>query len=221
MTWRLRKIFFIPILTIILSACGSSAGFSSEDLKASRAAALTDIALTAEATPIPSETPTESPTVAVSPSLPPTLGPTRTATRPPAVVEPPCDDSAFIVDVTIPDGTKMEPGEEFIKTWSFRNTGTCRWTTEYTLAFVSGNPMDGVATFVPAPVDPGGTIEISVGLVAPSDNGTYTSNWRLKNPDGKFFGDMVYVQIVVTGGSTAATATSEEAPTATPETTAT
>jgi hypothetical protein len=196
----IRRFPFLLALAFALSACGAASGPSVDAMKATQAAALTDVALTLQATPLPSATPSPGPTEEVSATLSPTLGPTRTATRP-AVIAPLCDDSAYVSDVSIPDGTVMQPGEEFIKTWSIRNTGTCSWTTAYALDFVSGKRMDGVITYVPHAVDPGDVLEISIGLVAPSDAGTHTSYWRLKNADGNFFGEMVYVQIVVPGGS--------------------
>src|SRR5512141_2699521 len=32
-----------------------------------------------------------------------------------------CNNSAFVADVTIPDGTVMKPGKDFVKTWSIKN----------------------------------------------------------------------------------------------------
>ena len=34
-------------------------------------------------------------------------------------------------------------------------------------------------------------------MVAPQENGTYKSFWRMRSPNGTYFGDVVYVQIVV------------------------
>ena len=54
----------------------------------------------------------------------------------PEVTSPPtaenlCEDSAhFVSDVNYPDGTKVEAGVEFTKTWRLQNTGTC--TVSYT-----------------------------------------------------------------------------------------
>ena len=45
-----------------------------------------------------------------------------------------CTDRAqFVTDVTVPDGTKYDPGATFTKTWRLRNVGTCTWTTAYTM----------------------------------------------------------------------------------------
>ncbi len=47
-----------------------------------------------------------------------------------------CTDRAqFVADVTVPDGTRYDPGATFTKTWRLRNAGTCTWTTSYTMVF--------------------------------------------------------------------------------------
>ncbi len=202
----LRRLSILPVLALGLAACG--AGPSADDLKATRAAALTELALPTETLPVPTGTITLTPTaVTATISLTPTV--TRTSTRPPVVNPPACDNSMYISDVSIPDGTILQPGEGFIKTWSLRNTGTCPWTTAYALDYSSGARMDGVITYVPQEVEPGGTVEISVGLSAPTTPGTQTGYWRLKNADGVFFGEWVSVKITVPGSAatTAPTAT--------------
>ncbi len=48
-------------------------------------------------------------------------------------------DSAFVADVTVPEGTEIPPGKSFTKTWRVRNTGTCPWKAGTGLVFVSGD----------------------------------------------------------------------------------
>jgi hypothetical protein len=203
----LRHFFILPVLALALGACSS--GPSADDLKATRAAALTEMALPTETLPIPTETITPTPTEGGTETLLLTPSATRTATRPAGPVGPVCDNAAYFSDVTIPDGTVMQPEEVFVKTWSLRNTGTCSWTTAYAIDFVSGNALDGVIKYLSEAVDPGGAVEISVGLAAPSAPGTYTGYWRMKNEEGTFFGDLVYVQIVVPGSASTSESTPE------------
>lgn len=141
-----------------------------------------------------------------------------------------CDNSAYISDVTIPDGTTLTPGATFTKTWSLQNTGTCDWTTSYSIAFYSGNVMSGVTTTLSEAVAVTSSGNISVVLTAPSSTGSYTGYWRLQNASGTSFGQSVYVQILVSGSSSTVTTTPtsttevEDAtvtPTDTPEPTAT
>jgi uncharacterized protein YkwD len=92
--------------------------------------------------------------------------------------------AVLIEDVTIPDGTQLAAGKSFTKTWKFKNTGTCPWSG-YTLAFVSGDRMAAPDS---APVQqtlPGDFVNISVNLVAPSADGTYTGFFELRNADGE------------------------------------
>lgn len=143
-----------------------------------------------EATPTPESTPTTSTT--------PTT-PTTTALEPAGIVGPGgCALGAtFIQDVNVPDGTVIRPGAKFTKTWRMKNSSNCDWDTGYELAYFS-NTEFGDATSVPVPTTPkDGLVDISVPLVAPGQPGVYTSTWRLKDPAGQSFGDLVYVVITV------------------------
>lgn len=117
-----------------------------------------------------------------------------------------CDNSAFVTDVTIPDGTQMTPGQTFTKTWRLQNNGTCPWTTAYRLTHVSGNAMGGVATALSQTVNPGASIDIPVAMTAPATAGEHRGDWRLVNASGQQFGTNVYV-IIRVGTVTGATAT--------------
>ena len=202
---RLPYMIFALLLAAVLSACGSG-----EPTLSDREASITAAALTAArtvTTVVPSPTP--SPTPDTTPTVTPTGMATPSATKPPVVIGPLCDDAAYVSDVTIPDGTVIDQGDEFIKTWRMKNTGTCEWTTDYAIAFVSGNAMDGQTTALEVSVEAGEEVDISVKLAGPETPGTYTGYWRLKNASGAFFGELVFVQIVIPG--------EEETPTETPE----
>ncbi|OZM72584.1 hypothetical protein CFN78_13125 [Amycolatopsis antarctica] len=43
----------------------------------------------------------------------------------------PGDQSRFVDDVTIPDGTEVKQGEIFTKVWQIENTGTVKWTGRF------------------------------------------------------------------------------------------
>lgn len=148
--------------------------------------------------------------LAPAPTLPPPAQPsTDPAQQPPAA--PPAgqtqqqpasspgggcvDDSEFLADVTIPDGTLMLVNEPFTKTWTILNDGSCAWDG-YSLVWISGARMSAPAS-VPLPhVDPGGQINVSVDLVAPSTPGEYRANFQIQNASGVRFADMPYVIIV-------------------------
>ena len=38
-------------------------------------------------------------------------------------------------DVTVPDGTELNPGDDFTKTWRIMNNGSCTWNTSYDAIF--------------------------------------------------------------------------------------
>jgi uncharacterized protein YkwD len=98
---------------------------------------------------------------------------------------PSCRDSAvFVEDVNYPDHTRLDPGEEFTKTWKLQNTGTCPWTG-YTVAFVSGDDV-GAPESVPVPETEGrATVDVSVDLTAPAEDGSYNSSFELRNAEGE------------------------------------
>ena len=88
-----------------------------------------------------------------------------------------CYNAAYVSDVTIADGTVLAPGEEFVKTWKFQNTGSCDWSEDFWIAYSNGEDMDGDDTDIDEDATAGDTASISVSLVAPDDEGTYTGYW--------------------------------------------
>jgi len=168
----------------------------------------------AEGTILPTETEVGTPTATPglgTPSAtpaPPTTAPTGTP--------PPCDKASAgnPIDVTIPDGTEMLPGQTFVKTWRLVNTGTCTWTSAYAVVWASGDELgDQNVVALAGGVAPGQSVDLSVPMTAPTAPGSYQSNWRLRNADGVLFGigpngDAVFwVRIDVVNPTATATAT--------------
>ena len=157
--------------------------------------------LVAEATPTlyllptaeaPSATPGAGTPVPSATTMRGTTSPTSTVTATATATPTPegCTDAAVLVgDVTIPDNTVIAPGAPFTKTWQLRNTGTCTWTTAYSIVSVDENVLDGPSTQpLPGSVFPGDEVTISVAMTAPTAEGTYRSDWLLQNADGLLFG---------------------------------
>ena len=95
----------------------------------------------------------------------------------------------FVTDVTIPDNTVLEPGKAFKKTWRLRNDGGGTWNSNFKLIFVSGDSMNGPASkTIDQDVQPAGTIDLSIYLIAPSVPKTYKGNWMLQTDKGVNFG---------------------------------
>ena len=158
-------------------------------------AQLTQSALLNPTSPPPSVAPlTNTPAPAAITNTPQLVLPPATSSVPVVVPTTSCDAAQFITDVTIPDGTQFAAGATFVKTWRLKNIGTCTWNSSYALVFDSGTAMGG-ASSVPlaSSVAPGGSIDISVNLQAPSADGTYRGFWGVTNASGS--------RIPVTGGS--------------------
>jgi hypothetical protein len=134
--------------------------------------------------PLP-PTPTPTPTVTPTATMPPTPTRTPTPTAPPI----PCDWVGFVKDISVPDGTNLHPDETATKTWRLKNIGTCTWTRDYDLVFITGARMSNTkAVPLKANVKPGETIDISIELRAPVLTGKYTDYWALRNASGLIFG---------------------------------
>jgi hypothetical protein len=202
---KARASIFVLIITIMLTACAPATPIEpTPDVLAIRTSAantvVAEFTLTAAAfTPTsmpPTETstpepPTETPTIAFS------TDPTQIALGTPGLL---CDDLSFdpaTVDVTILDGTAMTPGQEFVKTWKIKNTGSCTWGDGYALTYSYGERMDGQAIPLGTVVQVGQEVEVSVNFKAPTAIGEYTSAWQMANAAGVTFGKAVFVKIIV------------------------
>lgn len=114
------------------------------------------------------------------------------------------------IDVTIPDGSVFQPGDEFTKTWRLVNAGDCIWSEDYAIVWFSGEPMGSARIqFLDVPVNPGESVDFSVEMTAPQKNGFYQSNWKMRNAEGTLFGlgpqgdSPFWARICVSDGSTA------------------
>jgi len=97
----------------------------------------------------------------------------------------------FVEDVTVPNGTTLQPLAEFVRTWRVQNVGTCYWDSGYRLVFSKGDQMSGPAS-VPVPyTEPGAKVNISVPLVAPVVPGTYRGYWVMQASNGATFDGLV------------------------------
>jgi hypothetical protein len=109
-----------------------------------------------------------------------------------------CDSLEFVADVNIPDDTNMAPGQDFLKTWRVKNTGSCPWEAGYELVYAGyADRMDGQAQALTQVVQPGQEVEVSVQFTAPDEIGEYLSAWQMSNPAGVTFPEAVYVRIIV------------------------
>jgi hypothetical protein len=206
-----KSIIFTLLITLTLAACAPATPIvPTPDILAVRTSAaytvvaeftLTAAAFTPTFTPEP---PTEMPTPVPPPTETATIAystdPTQIALGTPGAPVALCDDYSFdlgTLDVTIPDGTFMTPGQEFDKTWKIKNTGECTWGDGYTLIYAyGGDKMNGQPVPFAVVIVPGQEIDVTVKFKAPAKIGEYTSVWQMVNPKGIPFGDKEHFLLV-------------------------
>ena len=92
-------------------------------------------------------------------------------------------------DITVPDGTRLYPGETFTKTWRIVNSGSCEWTSDFSVIWFSGDKLSEVSEKKINTIVAGGKmIDISIEMNAPIKPGVYKSYWKLRDSRGKIFG---------------------------------
>ena len=210
---KLKLTVSVILIAVLITGCGGANTPSGQeptpDVAVIRTSAagtvISQFTLTAAAfTPTPPR-PTET-TAPTTPSTPATAGATNAApTQPLAQVTNAqgttvalCDSLQFVADVTIPDDTNMAPGQDFLKTWRVKNTGSCPWGEGYELVYADyANDMDGQPQPLTEVVQPGQEVEISVQFTAPSEIGNYLSAWQMENPAGVTFEDIIFVRIIL------------------------
>jgi hypothetical protein len=113
-------------------------------------------------------------------------------------ISPDCMPGAsWVEDVSVPDGTVFAPGEPFTKTWRIRSDGCAPLPKGTQLVFDSGDRMGGPRGVSVPRTEVDDTVDISIGLTAPDEPGTYQAYWQLETYDGVRYGEKVYLRIVV------------------------
>ncbi len=125
------------------------------------------------------------------PTLEPSVNPTATPgpTGTPEPNEAGCTNRAEFVSESVADDSIVPAGQTFTKTWTLKNTGTCRWNENYRVVFQGGDRMGAPDDFAfPGRVSPQEEVELSVVLTAPGSSGTYRGDFRLQDDLGNTFG---------------------------------
>jgi len=227
MSFSRKSIFILMAFAILVASCGGenpteSAPYVDAILTAAVgtfAASVfqtqTALAPLATQTSSPTANPTASPftipTLGSSPTQPfvfipvlgtPSLSPTptgtlKTPTPNPSTLAFGCNNLLLIRDETIPAGTTLKPNESFTKIWKVENNGTCNWVFQYRLVLFGGELMEGDPSGLGKVIEPGKWTQLSLGLVAPKQPGTYIGYWRFGDQSGNMFGSTLAVSIVV------------------------
>jgi hypothetical protein len=102
----------------------------------------------------------------------------------------PGDDSRFVADVTVPDGSRIPVDVDFTKTWEIRNVGSAVWENRF---LQREGPTDGPGLCssgprVPIPRTPqGASVQISVHFRAPQLPGSCYTEWKMVDAEGRYF----------------------------------
>jgi hypothetical protein len=131
--------------------------------------------------------------------------PLAKSTHAPSIPAPPvvltqsgCVDQArFIEDLSVPDGSQVEPGALIDKRWSVMNSGTCNWGPGYRLVRTDSGSLGGPAELALYPARAGEAAIWQVLLTAPREPGGHLASWQAKTPTGELFGDPVFVLVEV------------------------
>ena len=199
----------LPLLltALILAACGPSEEANSAAVLTQAAQIFSDSLTQTAAVAPPTATATSIPPTATNTPPLPTNTPTITGTPPTATPSPTQQQvsgggtnsgktgclRAELGYETIPDGTKIEIGENFKKIWTFKNLGTCTWTSAFSLVWQQGESFGTKGTlpfseFTDVDIPPGEHLTIELTMLAPDEQGAYKGYWMLRSDDGIYFG---------------------------------
>ncbi|MCJ7518481.1 MAG: NBR1-Ig-like domain-containing protein [Anaerolineaceae bacterium] len=185
---RINVLVWILILFFVV-ACGFSfgdTGLSDEEKLQTAVAATVSAIQPTQVIPTQAEQPTQAQATAV---------PTNTQSGPATQTPVPCNSGLFISE-TVPDGTAYDVGESFDKTWRLKNVGTCTWNSNYQIVFADGDKMGGpTSKNLSASVAPGESVDLGVSLIAPNTAGTYKGYWKVKDDQGAYFVNNLWVEI--------------------------
>ncbi|PKV91855.1 helix-turn-helix protein [Amycolatopsis echigonensis] len=114
----------------------------------------------------------------------------------------PGDNSKFVGDVTVPDGTVIHVGETVQKVWELQNTGSVSWHQRY-LQRMDLPPSPGSCRtpdrVLIGDTPPGDHVMVSVPLTASPAPGRCWIGWKMVDASGKeFFSTRRPVYVLVT-----------------------
>lgn len=112
----------------------------------------------------------------------------------------PTTDAARFTGTELPnDAYVAQPNGAFRKMWQVQNTGSTTWNNGYRLVFVSGIQMGAPSEVAIPAASPQQVVTVGMDIVAPSEPGVHRGYWQLRNAQGTFFGQQLWVQVTVPG----------------------
>ena len=104
----------------------------------------------------------------------------------------------FVRDVTFPDGTSVQPGSVFLKTWRIRNDGPHSWPDNVVLTCAGGDSLSIGDVILPVEsLSAGSEAEITLQLSAPERTGRHVAYFRMRTCEGVYFGQRLWADIRV------------------------
>jgi len=112
----------------------------------------------------------------------------------------------FVRHVTYPDGTLVQPGGVFNKTWRVRNDGSQIWPDGVSLVYSSGDLLTDLPADTKYPVidivPVGEEVDITIQLKAPECTGRFISYFRVQTKEDLKFGQRLWADVIVTDDET-------------------
>jgi len=105
----------------------------------------------------------------------------------------------FVADMTIPDGSRLEPGSSIVKTWRIKNTGEHAWPVGTELTYIRGQCKPETKAAILTACEPGKAVDVQVPILVPATPGVAKCLFRLQAPTGRRFGDRLWLDVIVTG----------------------
>jgi hypothetical protein len=113
----------------------------------------------------------------------------------------PGDDSTFVADVTVPDGTELKLNQSVVKVWEIENAGSVYWHGRYLQRMDLPAAPTACRTPDRVPVGdtaPGENVMISVSVQAPAAPTRCWIGWKMVDAQGEqFFSSLRPVYVLV------------------------
>ena len=144
----------------------------------------------------PAAAETATPRFASQPT--PSQAPAAPSEAPRITPTPTCTDSlTYLEDLSIPDGAQVAPGQPLDKRWRVHNSGTCNWDEHYRVKLIAGPDLGAQGEQALYPARGGIELVVRILFTAPNEPGKYRSAWQAYDPQGKPFGDPVFIEVNV------------------------
>lgn len=104
---------------------------------------------------------------------------------------------SYLEDLSVPDGSSVQPGAQVDKRWRLENSGSCNWDEHYHLRLIAGPSLGVPSEQALYPARSGTQFTLQIIFTGPTEPGTYRSAWQAYDPQGQAFGDPFFVEIQV------------------------